>query len=80
MVEFKVKNQKGEIYRRCIRTSEIREIMETPDGTAKLRISDVNLNGDYVSFTVAETYDEVKKAIEEDQNVHLSRLKGKKES
>lgn len=77
MVEFKIKNRNGGIYRRCIRTSEIREIMETPDGTAKLRISDVDLNGDYVSFTVTDTYDEAKKAIEEDQNMHLSRLKRK---
>ncbi|MBE5751022.1 MAG: hypothetical protein E7357_01270 [Clostridiales bacterium] len=75
MVEFKIKNRNGEICRRCIRTSEIREIMETPDGTAKLRISDVDLNGDYVSFTVTDTYDEAKQKIEEEQNTHLSRLR-----
>ena len=41
MVEFKIKNKNGEICRRCIRTSEIREIMETPEGTAKLRIHEI---------------------------------------
>ena len=75
MVEFQVKYPNEKTCRRCIRTSEIREIMETPDGKAKLRISDVDLNGDYVSFTVTDTYDEAKKKIEEEQNTHLSRLR-----
>lgn len=75
MVEFTVLNSKNKIYYRIfIRTSEIREVIENADGTARLRLTDVSPKGDFASVHVAEKYEEAVKIIEDDQYRHLSRL------
>ena len=76
MVEFHVETKKGIILRRSLRVSEIKEVRENSDGTAFLRISDFEKNGNYFGFDTVELYNDVMKDIEHEQRVHLSRLKG----
>ncbi|MBO5240972.1 MAG: hypothetical protein J6B56_06110 [Clostridia bacterium] len=76
MVEFHVETKKGIILRRSLRVSEIKEVRENSDGTAFLRISDFDKNGNYFGFDTVELYNEVMKDIENEQCKHLSRFKG----
>lgn len=75
MVEFKFKNPDGNIYRLSIRTGEIREIIEMAEGKTKIRLTELGLNGERMFAIVENSYDDVKKTIEEEQGKHLSRLK-----
>ena len=76
MIEFHVETRKGEILRRSIRVSEIRQVYENADGTATLRLSDFEKNGNYFGVDTVELYNEVMKDIENEQCKHLSRFKG----